>query len=101
MSAHHAPTDEIRDELFSHIQRCGVLEASQEDRDEWLTDTMAYLADRYPELSPFQLAEAEAMGRRYLEPVIPHGAATHGANRDEWQSGPDQPATELELAGTG
>ena len=97
LSAHDAPTDEIRDELFSHIQRCGVLDATKEDREEWLSDTMDYLADRYPELSPFQIAEAETMGRRYLRPVIPHGAATHAANREEWQT--DDQAHEPELVG--
>ncbi|NNM06713.1 MAG: hypothetical protein HKO65_16585 [Gemmatimonadetes bacterium] len=100
MSSHQAPTDEIRDELFSHIQRCGVLEATKEDRDEWLSDTMVWLADRYPELSPLQLAHAETMGRRYLQPVIPHGASTHAGNRDEWQSAAGSPASEMEMAET-
>ena len=41
------PFEQARDELFSHILRCGVLEASAEHQKEWFDDTMLYLADRY------------------------------------------------------
>lgn len=82
---HSKPTDDARDELFSHIQRCGVLQATKKDQEEWLLDTMDYLAGRYPELNEQQMAAVEVMGRRYLEPVVPHGADTHAGNRDEWQ----------------
>jgi hypothetical protein len=40
--------DRARDELFSHIQRCGVLEADVDQRGEWFDDTIEYLAERYP-----------------------------------------------------
>src|SRR5205809_1035771 len=48
--------EQARDELFSHILRCGVLEASAEHQKEWFDDTMLYLADRYEELDEPQLA---------------------------------------------
>ena len=70
--------------MFSHIQRCGVLQAQAADQHEWLKDTMDYLADRYPDLTDGQLATVELMGRRYLEPAVPHGAATRANNRDAW-----------------
>ncbi len=39
--------EQARDELFSHILRCGVLEASLEHQKEWFDDTLLYLADRF------------------------------------------------------
>lgn len=81
----YEPTDleRARDELFSHIQRCGVLEAETDQREEWLADTIDYLAERYPELSASDLDELKNIGRRYCSPAIPHGEATaadvHGA----------------------
>lgn len=88
---HSKPTDEARDELFSHIQRCGVLQATKEHQEEWLGDTMGFLAGRYPELDEQQIMAVEAMGRRYLQPVVPHGADTHAGNRDEWQGKSEAP----------
>src|SRR5690242_13322248 len=38
------PFEQARDELFSHILRCGVLEATPEHQKEWFDDTMLYLA---------------------------------------------------------
>ena len=74
----YEPTDleRARDELFSHIQRCGVLEAEAQQREEWLGDTVDYLAERYPELSGSELEELKDIGRRYCSPAIPHGQAT-------------------------
>ena len=37
------PFEQARDELFSHILRCGVLEALPEHQKEWFDDTMVYL----------------------------------------------------------
>ena len=34
------PFEQARDELFSHILRCGVLEALPEHQKEWFDDTM-------------------------------------------------------------
>ncbi len=64
--------DRARDELFSHIQRCGVLEADDEHRGEWLKDTTDYLRERYPELDRGQLDELTEIGDRYCRPAIRH-----------------------------
>lgn len=64
--------DRARDELFSHIQRCGVLDADDEHRAEWLKDTTDYLRERYPELGRDQLDELAAIGDRYCRPAIRH-----------------------------
>ena len=40
------PFEQARDELYSHILRCGVLEAAPEHQKEWFDDTMDYLAER-------------------------------------------------------
>jgi len=75
-SAKYKPTtlELARDELFSHIQRCGVLEAEDNERGEWMTDTVEYLGERYPDLNDEQLAELAAIGHRYCQPAIPHGS---------------------------
>ena len=51
--------DQARDELFSHILRCGVLEAAPEHQKEWMDDTMQYLNDRYPNLSAEELGKVQ------------------------------------------
>ncbi len=68
----HVPTafELARDELFSHILRCGVLEAAEEHRKEWFDDTMAYLAERYEELTAAQIRELRTLGERYCQPVL-------------------------------
>jgi len=71
--------DQARDELFSHILRCGVLEAATEQQKEWFDDTMDYLAERYEALSDEDLAGLRRLGEQYCRPVIqradPIGAA--------------------------
>ena len=37
--------ERARDELFSHINRCGVLEASDEQQREWMDDTLKFLEE--------------------------------------------------------
>ena len=64
------PFEQARDELFSHILRCGVLEATPEHQKEWFDDTMLYLADRYVELDEQQIAELRVLGERYCRPVV-------------------------------
>ncbi len=61
--------EQARDELFSHILRCGVLDADVEHQKDWMDDTMQYLSDRYTDLSPEQLAEVRVLGERYCRPV--------------------------------
>ncbi len=65
--------DKARNELLSHIRHCGVLKATAPQRDSWFKDTMSYMAERYPAVSPEQMDELETLGRRYCEPVISHG----------------------------
>ena len=61
--------DQARDELFSHILRCGVIEALPEHQKDWFDDTMQYLAERYPELQDSDLSQLRTLGERYCQPV--------------------------------
>src|SRR3989440_5646803 len=72
-------SDQARDELFSHILRCGVLEATPEHQKEWFDDTMLYLAERYDALDEQQLAELRLLGERYCRPLVGRSAPV-GAN---------------------
>jgi hypothetical protein len=65
--------DRARDELFSHINRCGVLQAEVEDQRTWMDETIEYIGERYPELSDGDLGELHAVGMRFCKPAIPHG----------------------------
>lgn len=62
--------DAARDELFSHVLRCGVLEAAPEHQKEWMDDTMQYVADRYPDLTAEQQAQLRVLGERFCQPVV-------------------------------
>ena len=64
--------EQARDELFSHILRCGVLQAAPEHQQEWFDDTMEYVAERYEMLTDEQLKQIRTLGERYVQPVIPH-----------------------------
>ncbi len=64
-----SPFEQARDELFQHIMRCGVIESAPEHQGEWFTDTMAYLSDRYPELSTAELADLRTLGDRFSQPA--------------------------------
>jgi hypothetical protein len=78
-----APTttfDQARDELFSHILRCGVLEALPEHQKEWFDDTMQYIVERYEDLAEEQVAELRVLGERFCQPVVSRNSnATVGA----------------------
>jgi hypothetical protein len=65
--------DRARDELFSHIHRCGVLGAEESHQTEWLDDTLEFMADRYPGLTKGELGQLRDLGLRFCQPVIPHG----------------------------
>ena len=62
--------EQARDELFSHILRCGVLEATADHQKEWFDDTMLYLADRYADLTDLELGQLRTLGERYCRPVV-------------------------------
>ncbi len=92
MGSKHRKTqfDRARDELCSHVIRCEVLDAHMDDRFEWLSETMDYMADRYPDLTELEIAQLEVVGRRFIKPAIPHGAHAHAANRDRWQESEEE-----------
>lgn len=62
--------DEARNELFSHIHRCGVLRASPDQQVEWMQDTVEFLHERYPSMNETELEELKAIGLRFCQPVI-------------------------------
>ncbi len=80
--AHDKLMDRARDELFSHINRCGVLQASPEDQKTWMTETIDYIAERYPDLGDQHLDELQGMGIRFCQPAIRHGDATSAPSED-------------------
>ena len=74
--------DDARNELFSLIHRCGVLQANDEQQVEWMKDTIEFLGERYPALKAEELKELETVGLRFCRPVINSsgaGAATAAA----------------------
>jgi hypothetical protein len=77
--------DKARDELFSHINRCGVLEATEDQQKEWMDDTLQFIEERYPNLSAPELQQLEQLGMRYCRPVIRHGKANTASS--EWKEG--------------
>jgi hypothetical protein len=77
-TAEAASFTQARDELFSHILRCGVIDALPEHQKDWLDDTMGYIADRYDDLSEEELRQLRTLGERYCQPVrrvVESGAA--------------------------
>jgi len=63
------PFEQARDELFQHIMSCDVVGAAPEHQQEWFAETMAYMADRYPELSLVELADLRTLGERFAQPA--------------------------------
>ena len=82
--------DRARDELFSHINRCGVLEAADEDQEHWLSETMDYLAERYPDLDEKDLRELYSVGLAFCRPAIPHGRDGREAGDHEGEVGDEE-----------
>ncbi|MCJ7629614.1 MAG: hypothetical protein MUO50_14655 [Longimicrobiales bacterium] len=79
-----------RDELFSHINRCGVLQAEEEDQQHWMEETIDYLAERYPDLTDADLQDLSSVGMRFCQPAIPHGRKRFGF--DPREKGPEPKA---------
>ena len=75
--------DMARDDLMSHIHRCGVLKATPEHQAEWMKDTIEYVGESYPSLTEAQLSELHLIGERFCQPVIPHGKAFTALNMPE------------------
>lgn len=61
---------QARDELFSHINRCGVLSATDDDRTAWMNETVDYIGERYPDLVAPDLQELHQVGIRFCQPAI-------------------------------
>jgi len=78
--AKQEPMARARDELFSHIHRCGVLEADTADQDVWMTETVQYLGERYPDLRNKELAQLKAVGMQFCKPVISRLKRKHPAS---------------------
>lgn len=84
MGKHERTTlDKARDELFSHINRCGVLDATEDQQKEWMDDTLQFIEERYPDLNNADLKQLEQLGLRYCRPVIRHGKANTASS--EWK----------------
>jgi hypothetical protein len=62
------PFEQARDELFQHIMRCGVVGAAPEHVDEWFTETIKYMTERFPELNEQQIEELKTLGVRFAQP---------------------------------
>ena len=90
-----ATFDQARDELFSHINRCGVLQAGEDDQRHWMDETIDYLAERYPDLSDGDLQDLYAVGMRFCKPAIPHGRSRYGYQGPSGKA-KDEPAPEAE-----
>jgi hypothetical protein len=63
-----SPFEQARDEMFQHIIRCGVLQASPEHQKEWFDETIGYLTDRYHELEADEMTELRTLGERFCQP---------------------------------
>jgi len=75
--------DQARDELFSHIHRCDVIGATEEQQVEWMDDTLEFMAERYPDLSKAELEELRTLGLRFCQPVISRGGKRNAEDQDE------------------
>jgi hypothetical protein len=76
-------SDRARNELFSAIRQCGVIEAPREEQSEWMDDTIHFLAERYPELTPDELEQLKMAGLRFCQPVIPHGSQSSSTDLED------------------
>jgi hypothetical protein len=92
--AKHQKTDidYARDELMSHIHRCGVLKASPEQQEQWLGETMEYMAERYTNLTEKDLSELRGIGSRFCQPVIGRGPLPTPGDAVEPQANSDEMA---------
>lgn len=85
--AKQEPIERARDELFSHIHRCGVLDAEAADQDVWMTETVEYLAERYPDLDVADLAKLKKVGLQFCKPVISRLSRSRPAAESEADNG--------------
>ena len=90
--------ERARDELFSHIHRCGVLRATAEHQVEWMDDTIAYISERYPDLTAEQLGELRTMGLRFCRPVIDRSQVSDPETETETEAGGEAAESEAAAA---
>ena len=62
--------ERARDELFSHINRCGVINAVEGDQRQWMDETIDYIRARYPDWSEVDLSGLHEIGTRFCQPAI-------------------------------
>ncbi len=62
------PFEQARDELFQQIMRCEVIGAEPDHQGEWFAETIAYFAERYPELKPADVNDLRKLGERFVQP---------------------------------
>jgi hypothetical protein len=75
--------DRARDELFSHVHRCGVLQAAEEDQRHWMDETIDYIGERYPDLTDADLQSLHEIGTRFCKPAIAHGAGNTAKSMED------------------
>lgn len=75
--------DRARDELFSHIHRCEVIGATEEQQVEWMDDTIQYMAERYPDLNDRELQQLRDLGLRFCQPIVPRGGSQAPGSQNE------------------
>ena len=85
---------QARDELFSHINRCGVLSATDDDRTAWMNETIDYIGERYPDLVDPDLQELHAVGIRFCQPAINNVPAAVVSDAADETVGPDSETTQ-------
>lgn len=78
--------DRARDELFSAIRQCGVIDALEDEQLEWMEDTLQFMKERYPDLSSQEMATLKDLGLRFCQPVIPHGKAHTALTTEEQEA---------------
>ncbi len=95
---------QARDELFSHINRCGVLSATDDDRTAWMNETIDYIGERYPDLVDPDLRELHEVGIRFCQPAInnvPTVVASESATETAVADAPEEEAaSEAPLSAT-
>ena len=91
--------ERARDELFSHINRCGVLQAEDEDQKNWMDETIDYIGERYPDLSDGDLKHLYAVGMRFCKPAVRRTTATAASAEAEAGTEAEAP-TDAEPAAT-
>jgi hypothetical protein len=78
--------DDARNELFGHIHRCGVMQATHEQQEEWMKDTIQFLGERYPALTERELKELGTIGMRFCSPVIANADAASASEAPQQET---------------